>query len=234
MFIGVKDQKKGLFRKFYIWFHNLINSPKNRITMEDNKGFVYGQTIKRKLINATPFAATIEFITFWIPDAMPLYVDLLLYVLLHFFIWIGFIFTPLAVTLVDSFKWGLDRSDDIQTGKINLKDEIQKAGDRAKQTIIEKSGDAGDAIKKSILTKKDSENKKQEFEDKNNAYPTQDKEPNDKYYIDKLESFGKGGKNEWHKQWHKQSRRGRERSNILVSKKYLFWYKKRSTKHMEK
>lgn len=136
MYIGWRDQKPGFLRKLYVWYHNLTTPPSKNITVEANKGFVYGQSAKERLKNALPFALLFEAITLAVPDSIPLYVELVLFFTSTVTIWIGFMLVPFFAGLIGLGNWSINTADKIQKGELDPRETLADLGEKARDALL--------------------------------------------------------------------------------------------------
>lgn len=179
MYIGWRDQKPGLLRKLYVWWHNLTTSPSKNITVETNKGFVYGQTAKDRLKNALPFALLFEIIILAIPDSIPLHVELVLFFTSTVTIWIGFMLVPFFAGLIGVGNWGINTVDKIQKGELDPRETLADLGNTARDALL-----GGDENGETSHTGRPPRS----FEPPAEA---PDEGPSDAELLEKLKKFGK-------------------------------------------
>lgn len=128
--------KKGKFflRKIYLFFYNLGH--RQEITeSEVDKGFVYNQSIATRLTAAVIFDVILSAL-FWNINAMDNGIKILLMFIGTPASFLGFWFGGVLMEIINkTFKRTIKTIDDIETGKIDPVEEVQKTFDGARHNI---------------------------------------------------------------------------------------------------
>jgi hypothetical protein len=155
--------KEGKFflRRFYLFFYNLGH--REEITeAEVTKGFVYNQNVGRRLTAAVVFDLVISVLT-WNFNSLDNGVNILLFFIGTPIIFLGFWFGGFLLNIISRFfRKTIKTIDDIETGKIDPVEEIQRSFDEVRQTVEESFAEE----EPTEVLKKQSENAKSDEEKK--------------------------------------------------------------------
>lgn len=130
--------KEGKFflRKLYLFLYNLGH--RQEITeAEVTRGFVYNQNIGTRLTAAFVFDLVLS-VVFWNVNSLDTGIDILLMFIGTPVIFFGFWFGGVLMALITKvFKKTVKTIDDIETGKLDPLEEIQRSFDGVKETMEE-------------------------------------------------------------------------------------------------
>ena len=136
--------KEGKFflRKIYLFFYNLGH--RQEITeAELTKGFVYNQNVGHRLTVAVVFDMIISVLT-WNHNALGNGVGIILFFIGTPVIFLGFWFGGFLLNLISRFfRKTIKTIDDIETGKIDPVEEIQRSLDNMYGTLGDAMSESG-------------------------------------------------------------------------------------------
>lgn len=175
--------KEGKFflRKMYLFFYNLGH--RQEITeAEVTKGFVYNQNVGTRLTAAVVFDIVISVFT-WNFNSLDNGVNILLFFIGTPIIFLGFWFGGFLLNVISRFfRKTIKTIDDIETGKIDPVQEIQRSIDEVYHSVEDSLADA--QVDKSPVAEEDDAAKEVSNEEK--------KARQDAEALAALRSFQKG------------------------------------------
>ncbi len=173
------DRKKGTWlRKAYVSYYNLTHSAKNRITDQCNKGFVFNRTTRDKLGISVFFAAFFSLIFFLLGSEIPLPVEGILFFTKTGVVFLGFLAGPSVAMFYSWFQSIITKVDDIETGKLDVKQELSGA-----------LGEAGSKVRSAVQVIKEKVETQEPEAKPATEVEVADELKDDAYYADKLRNY---------------------------------------------
>ncbi|WP_163337493.1 hypothetical protein [Desulfopila sp. IMCC35008] len=139
-FYILDKEGKFLLRKIYLFFYNLGH--RQEITeAEVTRGFVYNQNVGTRLTAAVVFDIVISVLT-WNFNSLDNGVNILLFFIGTPIIFLGFWFGGFLLNLISRFfRKTIKTIDDIETGKIDPVQEIQRSIDEVYHSVEDSLAD---------------------------------------------------------------------------------------------
>lgn len=142
----ILDKKGKLFlRKFYLFLYNLGH--RDEITeAEVTRGFVYNQNVRTRLTGAVVFDIFLS-VLFWNVNSLDTGVNILLMFIGTPVIFLGFWFGGVLLDLVSRlFTKTVNTIDDIETGKLDPLEELQRSVNGVKEKIDNEIGKENEEV----------------------------------------------------------------------------------------